>query len=103
MPEVRYEVPDWKVTRVEIDAESGTATIYRTKGNPIQCYLTEFSWGPQGTWIRAVPVNDLSYAICIGQSGTMPHVVYIVYEEQFIPDTPPESIVPEGTPTEVVF
>lgn len=85
---VRIEVPNWKVIRIEINPEMRTAMLYRNKGAPIECYLLDFSWGPQGTWVRAVPVDDDSYAICVTQSGTLPSETYIVYEKQTVPDEP---------------
>lgn len=100
MAEVRIEVPNWKVVRVEVDTESGIATLFKSDGTTIECYLTEFSWGAQGTWIKAVPINDHSYAICIGQSGTMPSVTYLVHEPQVVPEEP-LPISPKA-PSEVV-
>lgn len=86
---VRVEVPQAKVVEIEFDPETNVGICKWSDGKVDEVYVLEFVYGAQGTWARLVPKQNPSYVICVGQSGTMASVTYIVHEDVFIPDEAP--------------
>jgi hypothetical protein len=89
MPEApRIEVPNRKVTAIEWDTESDTATVVWSDRSREEMLILELIFGPQGTWARLTPVNNPTYVVCVTQSSTMPSETYIVREAPEIPEQP---------------
>jgi len=81
-------VPNRKVTTIEWDTASDTATVVWSDGSREEMIILELVFGPQGTWARLTPANNPTYVVCITQSATMPSETYIVHEAPEIPEQP---------------
>jgi hypothetical protein len=102
MPEApRIEVPNRKVTAIEWDTESDTATVVWSDRSREEMLILELIFGPQGTWARLTPVNNPTYVVCVTQSSTMPSETYIVREAPEIPEQPMIVLPEEQTLSEV--
>jgi hypothetical protein len=102
MPEEpRIEVPKRKVTSIEWDTASDTATVVWSDRSREEMIILEFVFGPQGTWSRLTPANNPTYVVCVTQSSTMPSETYIVYEAPEIPGQPSIVLPEEQTLPEV--
>jgi hypothetical protein len=103
MPEApRIEVPERKVTSIEWDTASDTATVVWSDRSREEMIILEFVFGPQGTWARLTPANNPTYVVCVTQSATMPSETYIVYEAPEIPEQPLIVLPEEQTLPEAV-
>ena len=97
----RIEVPKRKVTAIEWDTESDTATVVWSDRSREEMIILELVFGPQGTWARLTPVNNPTYIVCVTQSSTMPSETYIVHEAPEIPEQPLivlSEAIESGTP-----
>jgi len=102
MPEApRIEVPNRKVTTIEWDTASDTATVVWSDGSREEMVILELVFGPQGTWARLTPADNPTYVICVTQSATMPSETYIVHEAPEIPEQPLIVLPEEQTLSEV--
>jgi hypothetical protein len=102
MPEApRIEVPNRKVTAIEWDTESDTATVVWSDRSREEMLILELIFGPQGTWARLTPVKNPTYIVCVTQSSTMPSETYIVREAPEIPEQPMIVLPEEQTLSEV--
>jgi len=89
MPEMpTIEVPNRKVTAIEWDMDSDTATVVWSDGTREEMIILDLVFGPQGTWARLTPVENPTFVVCVTQSATMPSETYIVYEKPDIPEHP---------------
>jgi hypothetical protein len=89
MPEApRIEVPNRKVTAIEWDTESDTATVVWSDRSREEMVILELVFSPQGTWARLTPVNNPTYVVCVTQSATMPSETYIAHEAPEVPEQP---------------
>jgi hypothetical protein len=84
----RIEVPNRKVTAIEWDTESDTATVVWSDGSREEMIILELVFGPQGTWARLTPAHNPTYVVCVTQSATMPSETYLVHREPEIPERP---------------
>jgi hypothetical protein len=109
MPEApRIEVPNRKVTAIEWDTESNTATVVWSDRSREEMIILELVFGPQGTWARLTPANNPTYVVCVTQSASMPSGTYIVHEAPEIPEQPmlvlpEEQTLPEAGESDTPF